>query len=189
MKYKQVLIPEFGHRGVLPPFLGDPLNPSGYSPYHVDMVQLARRFQFSEERKKILRGFLAFRKTLASLGLKRGFQWVDGSFVEDREPADLDLVNFIYPSETGKEVAQMEKTFDEHQLLSPHSVPRYCCDSFFVDLDRAQIEKVVKNAVYWYGLFSHQRHTTDWKGMVQVPLFSPQEDREASLLLEGEPLT
>jgi hypothetical protein len=31
-----------------------------------------------------------------ALGFNRGFQWLDGSFVENKDPRDLDVVTFLY---------------------------------------------------------------------------------------------
>ena len=37
-----------------------------------------------------------YRAALRAVGFDRGFQWLDGSFVEDRVPKDLDVVSFTY---------------------------------------------------------------------------------------------
>jgi len=41
----------------------------------------------------------------------------------------------------------------------------------------------VKDTSYWYGLFSHQRETAVWKGMIELPLAS--DDEAAVKILEG----
>jgi hypothetical protein len=38
--------------------------------------------------------------------------------------------------------------------------------------------------VFWFGLFSHQRETALWKGIVQIELDA--DDAAAVALLEGE---
>ena len=58
------------------------------------------RFAISPARAAILRGFLDYRAALHAAGIIVGFQWVDGSFVEnietleEREPNDMDVVTF-----------------------------------------------------------------------------------------------
>ena len=55
----------------------------------------------------ILDGFLRFRELLTQAGFVSGFQWVDGSFLENvemlenRPPNDLDVVTFYIPPGRG----------------------------------------------------------------------------------------
>jgi hypothetical protein len=35
---------------------------------------------------------------------------------------------------------------------------------------------VANRIAYWFGLFSHQRTSNLWKGMVQIPLLADDED-------------
>lgn len=95
------MIPTFNISGVLPPFVGEsPTVKAAMSPYLTTMSAIVGRFATSVERKKILAGLLAYRAALRNLGLVNGFQWIDGSFVEDientqnRPPADVDVVTF-----------------------------------------------------------------------------------------------
>ena len=59
------------------------------------------RFGDTVARREILKGFLNFRTALHAAGLVKGFQWVNGSFVEhtvqreNREPRDMDVVTFF----------------------------------------------------------------------------------------------
>jgi hypothetical protein len=47
----------------------------------------------------------------------------------------------------------------------------YHCDAYFVDLQKPP-RLLVADSAYWSGLFSHQRVTALWKGMVQISLAS-----------------
>lgn len=75
---------------------------SELSPYPCSTVDFCRRFGFSPERRAILTGFLDFREKLQAGGLVTGFQWLDGSFLEDiearedRAPRDLDVVTVYW---------------------------------------------------------------------------------------------
>ena len=66
------------------------------SPYVVTALEVVTSLGTSEARKTILRGWLLHRATLRAVGLDRGFQWLDGSFVEDKVLKDLDVVSFTY---------------------------------------------------------------------------------------------
>lgn len=94
-------IPNFDPlRRALPPHLGDPTDPITHSPYDCTVTEVCDRFGGTKDRKRILSGFLDVREELRALGLD-GFQWLDGSFVEDiealeqRAPRDLDVVTFV----------------------------------------------------------------------------------------------
>ena len=50
----------------------------------------------TDERRAILTGWLNHRAALRAIGFDRGFQWLDGSFVEQKDPQDLDVVTFLY---------------------------------------------------------------------------------------------
>lgn len=95
-------IPAFDHNLVLPPHRGDPRLRGDLSPYACTTVDLCERFANSPERGAILKGLLAFRKRLRGEGLKAGYQWLDGSFLEDietsesRPPNDLDLLTVYW---------------------------------------------------------------------------------------------
>jgi hypothetical protein len=57
----------------------------------------------------------------------------------------------------------------------------FYCDAYFVDLTVKPL-LLVDNTRYWFGLFSHQRETSLWKGMLQVPIAS--DDAAALALLD-----
>ena len=96
-----VSIPAWNEMGLLPPI--DPELPTSpqRSPYSVTLLDVVMRFSTSAERRKVLRGFLDYRAGLHKMGFCNGFQWLDGSFLEDveilerRPPKDIDVVSFL----------------------------------------------------------------------------------------------
>ena len=66
-------------------------------------------------------------------------------------------------------------------LLDPEQAKTvFMCDAYFVDLLKPP-ELLVDDTRYWFGLFSHQRETALWKGMLQVPLCSDDDAAKAFL--------
>jgi hypothetical protein len=151
--------------------------------------EFVARFATTPERRDIVSGFLRYRRALRGLGITAGFQLVDGSFLEkceelrNRAPSDLDLVTFAYPPVLPAEIPdflnQNRELFDRDAVKL-----QFKCDSFFVNLAK-DARYVVVDTMYWYGLFSHQRDTFLWKGMLTIPLMSDDE-AAAALLPEGE---
>ena len=78
-------IPAFNHNLVLPPHLGNPAAIGDLSPYSCTTLELCQRFGTTPERRAILGRYLDFRERMATEGLTNGFQWLDGSFLEDIE--------------------------------------------------------------------------------------------------------
>ncbi|WP_295994279.1 hypothetical protein [Rugamonas sp.] len=168
------MIPKLNTSSVLPPFLGD--EPGAMSPYSASLLEVAQRFATSVERIEIFRGLLSYREAVRNLGLTEGYQWLDGSFVEDieavrgRPPEDIDIVTFT----------PIPGTVPEKRALVNANLPifhskmardTYHCEAFFVDLTIKAMSLVDKTR-YYFGLFSHQRETFLWKGILQVPLIS-----------------
>lgn len=181
------MIPAFNISGVLPPFLGEnPTQRSEMSPYQVSVAEVVRRYATSEDRVKILTGLLDFRAELRAVGFNEGFQWLDGSFVEHveetrgRAPADVDVVTFAHRPTASLD--EWKYFVNNHlDLFQPRETKkRYHCDAYFVDLDKKPF-LIVDDTRYWFGLFSHQRVTSLWKGMLSVPLQS-DDDAARSLL-------
>lgn len=176
------MIPSFNASMVLPPYVGeDPTHRADMSPYKVTMREVALRFATSTHRARILRGLLSYRNALRGAGVSSGFQWLDGSFVEDVEqirklpPQDLDVVTFGKPPTENS--LEKFKWLQEHLNLFVQSKTKesFLCDAFFVDLTQNP-ELLVDDSRYWFGLFSHQRESALWKGMLQVPLNSDDSD-------------
>lgn len=134
-------------------------------------------------------GLLAFREALHAAGLNHGFQWVDGSFLEDvetnyrRDPEDIDVVTFFkLPEMQSQESFALAHPalFNHDETKSQHNV-----DAYFVCLDDNPPEELVKQSAYWYSIWSHRRDS-QWKGYVQIDL-SPEDDLIARTELERIP--
>lgn len=177
------MIPPFNTHGLLPPFAGHPTDLDDRSPYQSTIEEVVRRFATSDQRRLILTGLLDFRTALRGAGLD-GHQWLDGSFVENRgtEPNDVDVVTFhtLSPGDTVQFVNTRNDLCDPRRTKAAFKV-----DAYYVDLTQSQTWDTVQYSVYWYGLFSHQRGTERWKGIVMVPLASPDDDAAARALLVG----
>lgn len=147
------------------------------SPYITSCLDVCQRFGTTAQRLKILRGWLSHRSDLRGIGFYQGLQWIDGSFVEDKIPNDLDVVTFFHPPPpyvAGGLTRQMFMTanatlFDRAALKKSHFV-----DTLWVDLT-TKPESLVTQTRYWFGLFTHRRGDDLWKGMLEVPLDDPTE--------------
>jgi len=181
------VIPPFNHSHVLPPFEGERLISAHSSPYLVGSSQLVQRFAISGERRVILDGLLRYRAQLRHLGFLRGFQWLDGSFVEDvearegRAPGDIDLVTFAHPL-TGMSNDDIKAMMASRPDVFVHErcKERFHCDTSLVNLTTSP-EWLVTQTRYWYGLYSHRRGDALWKGLLQLPLDSDDDVARAML--------
>jgi hypothetical protein len=185
------VIPGLNQSGVLPPFIAatGPADPAGMAPYKTTILEFVLRYSYSPERKTILRGLLDYRKKLRDVGITEGFQWLDGSFVENielnhkRPPADVDLVTFaIRPTNDSATWKQLVGG-NEELFLPIKAKQQFHCDAYYVDLNLHPV-LLVDRARYWFGLFSHQRDSYLWKGMVQIPIVC--NDDEALVFLNKE---
>jgi hypothetical protein len=173
------LIPPFNQSGVLPPFLSgsDPTIKTDVSPYPTTFNEFSLRFSTSPERNLILNGLVEYSKNLSSLGINKGVLWVDGSFTEDvekvrgRAPGDIDLVLFMDPLDCGMTKDEWRILFHSNQntLHPQHSKSLFKCDAYIIDLSTHPLA-VVNNTTYFSGLFSHQKTTNLWKGMLKIEL-------------------
>jgi hypothetical protein len=181
MFHRVIPIPTFVPPGILPPFIGNPQNAGGYSPYRVSVSAVVQRFSGSVERRIMLEGLLRYRAALHQAGFLTGFQWLDGSFIEeierleDRPPGDIDVVSFIQSPHPVANRALIKS------LVSPTSKIAFHCDAYFVDLNR-EGHHVVRSATFWYGLFGHRRNREPWKGLLEIDL-DPTEDGNARTTL------
>ena len=183
------VIPEFNHSFVLPPFVGEQLTQAQGSPYHVTALELVQRFATSPERAVILRGLLDYRAELRGLGFVEGFQWLDGSFVENveahqsRTPNDVDVVTFAHaPTGLSNTAIQAMMNANPDIFVKERCKERFYCDPMVINLNKRP-EKLVQDVRYWYGLFSHRRGDHVWKGMLQLPLQS--DDEMARVILDN----
>lgn len=183
------MIPDFGLGDVLPPFTGGDAVGAFLprSPYVTTMGEFVTRFATSPGRAAILRGFKGFRDALRGVGFENGFQWVDGSFVEacervkGRPPGDVDVVSVVHRPNAYIDQQAWSDFVGQHSLtlLDPtHCKATFSCDAYFIDLNTTP-RKVAEQSAYWFGLFSHQRDTFRWKGLVHLDL---QSDDEAAML-------
>ena len=184
------MIPANNISGVLPPFVGGNPTIDGMSPYATTMTEIARRFCINEERVKLFRGLVSLRADLQSLGFTKGVQWIDGSFCEDveairgRPPGDIDLVTLLIrpphlvdPSAWTAFVGANTRIFDKVETKKA-----YGCEAFYVDVGFPAFA-VERQITYWFGLFSHQRVTHLWKGMLLVQLVG--DDTAALAYVDG----
>ena len=166
------MFPSFNHSGVIPPFRVGPTTRDG-SPYLTDLVTVIARLGATPERRLLINGLLDYRQALRSVGVTSGFQLIDGSFTENcevvkgRSPGDIDLVTYAYlpvaPAEVGDFLQGNLILFDPKLAKA-----NFHCDAFFIDMAKTA-ELVVDDTMYWHGLFSHQRDTFMWKGMLRIP--------------------
>lgn len=184
-------IPAFTIDGVLPPYVG-PNGPGGaaedMSPYVATALEVVTTLGASNERREILRGWLRHRADLRAIGFERGFQWLDGSFVEDKAPRDLDVVSFLYRPQGIQDAGQLLVVMRANANLFVRNLVKaeYSLDAFPVDLDGSP-EALVSSARYFLGLFSHRRGDDLWKGMLQVRLEDVADDAGALAVLGPAP--
>jgi hypothetical protein len=133
----------------------------------------ASRAGTSPERRAILDGLLRFRAALHQAGLTTGFQWLDGSFLEqietleNRSPRDMDVVTF-YHLPPGLDQRALAQSYGE-VFSQPQAKDRYSIDAYFVMLGNPLDTFLAGRVAYWYSMWSHRRDGL-WKGFVQVDL-------------------
>ncbi|MBO0953120.1 DUF6932 family protein [Fibrella forsythiae] len=174
-------IPDFDHNDVLPPHLGDPRQSSDLSPYPCTTLEFCQKFSTSPKRVDILKKFIEFRQNLNKLGVIDGFQWLDGSFLENievsekRDPNDLDLVTFFGGIDnTGQAIIMTAFPEFGNPVLSKKN---FYLDHYPVDYCYDPNVTVALTA-YWLQLFNHNRQGV-WKGMIRLELNTPKEDKDA----------
>lgn len=178
-------VPDFNANGVLPPHLGQPTEMAQISPFPATALELCQKLSFSPERREVLRGWLALRNLLRTAGFLGGFQWLDGSFMEDAEavrgraPADIDVVSFLPMSPGPLDPAISQKLANRGLVKSQMKV-----DHMVVFLNWSG-PVIVEYTRYWCGLFSHRRGDGVWKGMLKVDLNTPSEDVAAGQHLDS----
>ena len=183
-----VTIPEWNSDYVLPPLRATPDSrlPQSRRPHKATALEVVHRFAISKERSSILFGFLDYRLALHDLGIVDGFQWVNGSFVENIEarnsqhPRDIDVVTFYHPPEDHDN--RHLRLFDPEQMLLEYHV-----DARGVRLGLPMTPERVETVSYWHSMWTHRKDGL-WKGMVEVDL-DPKDDEAAlqtlTSLMEG----
>jgi len=177
-------IPNWNACGVLPPI--DMVAPvsDARSPYQASLDDVILRFGTATQRREILAGWLSYRKSLHAAGLVSGFQWLDGSFLEDvemtesRPPNDIDCVTF-YRLPVG--TSERELVQSNPELFITNQVKaKFKVDGYTANLALPS-HLLVKRSCYWYSVWSHRRDLS-WKGFVEVDL-EPTNDGSALKLL------
>jgi hypothetical protein len=182
----RVALPAWTASGIIPPVSTSGPTSAERSPYVVSLSEFVLRFASSAKRQQILSGLLRYRSRLHAAGLTSGFQWLDGSFIENielvesRDPNDLDVVTF-YSLPHGV-------TQTEVQTRAPDAFPMtvsertafktvFCVDPYLVNLETPST-RLIRLSTYWYSMWSHRRDLS-WKGYLQVDL-DPIEDAHAA---------
>lgn len=159
---------------------------SYYSPYQVTSIEVINKFASTPVRKRLLKMWLAHRAGLRKIGFVRGFQWLDGSFVENKEPNDLDIVSFLFRPEgiTNSDMICLHIQ-NNPQLFSRQIVrEKYGLHFFPVDLNGTP-KTIIDTTSYFFGLFSHRRNDHLWKGILEVNLEESDEDQAALTILNS----
>lgn len=174
-------VPAFSANGVLPPFVnGNPTEPNSRSPYIATMEEIIDVFCTSAARARLLKGLNEYRKHLFQGGFVTGYQWLDGSFVENvellrgRPPSDIDVVTLFHrPVKYQADDAAWVNDYRlllHNQFFNTHLIkPKYNCDTYAIDMDAAP-KSMIRSTTYWFGLFSDIRGSSEKKGIVEVPL-------------------
>ena len=124
-----------------------------------------------------------------------GFQWLDGSFLENievieaRSPNDLDVVTFFrLPAGTSQAEIRTRAPDAFPQTRAERSVFKsvFFVDPYLVNLG-APPERLVRSSTYWYSVWSHRRDS-NWKGYLQIDL-NPAADAAAASYLSLPPAT
>ena len=174
------MIPDFTPTGVLPPYLGDPAQ-GQRAPYPTTTAELVARLGDTPHRLDIIEGLLRYRVALRAAGFDRGVQWLDGSFVEQKVPNDIDVVTWVNrPMDIPAQQALLQALpflFD-----SQESKARFKTDAYLMNLASLQDDPLML-ITYWYGLFSHQRVTDRWKGLLAVALDDVASDEAAASMI------
>ena len=181
-----VTIPDWHPAGILRPFVYPNSEYSDRSPYPASLEDFVTRFGSSSERRVIIGNLLDYRSRLHKVGIEKGFQWIDGSFVEhierrkNRAPGDMDVVTFLHPPEGMSEAELAEQAPDlflQHKQIKENLF----LDTQFIFLDETP-ENIIAQVTYWYGLLSHQRETELWKGFVALDLNSTKDSSALKVL-------
>lgn len=186
-------IPPFQLNGLLPPFIGTDAKTADRSPYFVTISDMAVRFGTTPHRKQLIRNFIAYRQLLTSDGYVDGLQFVDGSFVEEveriqnRDPGDIDVFSFLSAPSRYLADANAWTThgfdFWKNEIVDrDKNKQRFALDTYAILMEETDLAGLMKNIMYWYSLFSHQRTTFAWKGFAAMPLDSAADAAVLSTL-------
>ena len=190
-----VPIPPWTAAGVIPPVNLRSATGADRSPYTVSLSDVVLQLGTTRERRAILDGLLRYRERLHVAGLVRGFQWLDGSFLEqielleERPPNDLDVVTFFHlPSgATQRDIqAHLAEAFPLARAERDTVKAVFHVDPYWVCLDKPP-GALVRSSAFWYSMWSHRRDAS-WKGFVQIDL-GDAKDAIAAAELRTPPTT
>jgi hypothetical protein len=172
-------IPTWTPAGLVPPIRpGAGGADADRSPYVTTMLDLLMHMGTTDARRSILRGLLKFRQALYDLGLISGWQWIDGSFmeevevIENRPPNDVDVVTFIDPPKD-LDLAQL---YRDNPTFFGNEKRNFHVDAYYFELGRPTGRFEVSQIAYWYSLWSHRR-TGEWKGFLQIDLDKASDNK------------
>lgn len=186
-------VPAFDPRGFLPPYLGSDATTANRSPYSTTMVELVGSLATTDPRRELARGLLDYRKLLGNLNYTVGFQYIDGSFVEDvegregRSPGDIDVFGFLVRPQKYRQDAALWGSvgfpeWESEITDTAKNKRRFKVDSYAIAVDQSSPLGLIDATVYWSSLFAHKRVTHDWKGFLKIVL-NPADDAAAEALL------
>ena len=142
------------------------------------MAEFVTQFATTRDRVDLIEKFLDYRDALHQAGISEGFQWINGSFVENieqssrrRPPEDIDVVTFFFRDESARE--GYEDLFDPDITKQNFDV-----DGYGIELGRPLAVVTAMDIGYFHGMWSHRRVDHVWKGFIQVDL-DPEEDPPA----------
>ncbi|WP_431050233.1 DUF6932 family protein [Roseateles sp. L2-2] len=180
------MIPAWNLQGIIPPVRpGATGSDPDRSPYKVPLHVFVDGMANSAERLEIAEGLLQLRSQIHRLGITTGFQWLDGSFLENveategRSPRDIDVVTFfeIPAGETETSlVAKNPQLFDHAHVKETFRV-----DSYWDVLGMPMSPAAIQQVAYWHSMWSHRRDGV-WKGFVQVDLDAMQDPLAAQAI-------
>ena len=180
-----VAIPSWNSLGLIPPIDEQQPTAAERSPYTVSLTDFVLHFGQTQPRRVVLAGFLRYRAALHAAGLLSGFQWLDGSFLENvellesRAPNDIDVVTF-FDLPSGKSQLEMYQQYPDLFPTTRDSKKKlkdtYSVDAYVEHLGKAP-SRLVRQSSYWNSMWSHRRNQV-WKGFVQIDL-APSDDAPA----------
>lgn len=142
------------------------------------IVEATRRLTGTPRGSDRVRSVLAYRETLALLGLKQGFQWLlvppvaptGRAAVVAEHQADVDVVTFCRrPARATLDEAWLRFVDVNQPLLDPSRVwAGFGCRAYFVDLGQPP-EVVVAQARFWFDALARQR-SEGGLDLLEVPL-------------------
>lgn len=145
---------------------------------HLSIVEATRRLTGTPQGHDRARSVLAYRQTLALLGLTQGFQWLVGPPVAGRSrrsppsahQTDVDVVTFCRrPAGATLDAAWCRFVDANQPLLDPSRVwAGFGCRAYFVDLGQPP-EAVVAQARLWFNVLSRQSQEMGLE-LIEVPL-------------------